>query len=225
MFNLNGALAFYYFLSNIITIAQQKIVFRKVEDEIDEVTDKAILKELKIKIQTLKADSDIATQNRIFANYKSRELKRFMKYLNKIDADDDEGKNYVYDAIYDYLRSLIESKAQVVELWLDENTKLTLVDRFKDKLYGLFPELNTRLTKMISDKKFYEDILLKYDINPNNLALNSNTLSINHVKGVTTNRQKSAVIPELEDSILNVDKVGVNDEHTYKSASDYYSSI
>ena len=46
MFNLNGALAFYYFLSNIITIAQQKIVFRKVEDEIDEVTDKAILKEL-----------------------------------------------------------------------------------------------------------------------------------------------------------------------------------
>ena len=185
----------------------------------------AILKELNIKIQSLKADSDIATQNRIFASYKSRELKRFMKFLNKIDADDDEGKNYVYDAIYDYLRALIEGKAQVVELWLDENTKITLVDRFKDKLYNLFPELNTRLTKMISDKKFYEDILLKYDINPNNIALNSNTLSVNYVKNATTSKQKSATIPELENSILNVDKVGVNDEHTYKSASDYYSSI
>lgn len=47
MFNLNGALAFYYFLNNIISIIQQKIVFRKVEDEIDAMTDKAVLKELR----------------------------------------------------------------------------------------------------------------------------------------------------------------------------------
>ena len=47
MFNLNGALAFYYFLSNVITVTQQRIVLRKVDDEIDEVTDKAVLKELK----------------------------------------------------------------------------------------------------------------------------------------------------------------------------------
>lgn len=47
MFNLNGALAFYYFLSNIITIIQQRIVFKKVDQEIDAVTDKAVLKELK----------------------------------------------------------------------------------------------------------------------------------------------------------------------------------
>ena len=47
MFNLNGALAFYYFLSNIITVTQQRIVLRKVDNEIDAVTDKAVLKELK----------------------------------------------------------------------------------------------------------------------------------------------------------------------------------
>lgn len=46
MFNLNGALAFYYFLSNIITVFQQKIILKKVDTEIDEATDKAILKEL-----------------------------------------------------------------------------------------------------------------------------------------------------------------------------------
>ena len=46
MFNLNGALAFYYFLSNIITVIQQKFILRKVDAEIDAVTDKAILKEL-----------------------------------------------------------------------------------------------------------------------------------------------------------------------------------
>ncbi len=47
MFNLNGALAFYYFLSNILTVIQQRIVLKKVDQEIDAVTDKAVLKELR----------------------------------------------------------------------------------------------------------------------------------------------------------------------------------
>jgi YidC/Oxa1 family membrane protein insertase len=47
MFNLHGALAFYYFLSNVFTMLQQKLIFNKVRDEMDDNTDKAILKELK----------------------------------------------------------------------------------------------------------------------------------------------------------------------------------
>ena len=50
MFNLNGALAFYYFLSNVMTVLIQKIVLNKVNREIDDMTDKSVLKELK-KIQ------------------------------------------------------------------------------------------------------------------------------------------------------------------------------
>ena len=47
MFNLNGALAFYYFLSNVMTVLIQRIVLKKVNQEIDDMTDKAVLKELK----------------------------------------------------------------------------------------------------------------------------------------------------------------------------------
>ena len=47
MFNLHGALAFYYFLSNVFTILQQKLIFNRVREEMDDNTDKAILKELK----------------------------------------------------------------------------------------------------------------------------------------------------------------------------------
>ena len=47
MINLHGALAFYYFLSNMITILQQKIIYSKMRDDMDNNTDKAILKELK----------------------------------------------------------------------------------------------------------------------------------------------------------------------------------
>ena len=50
MINLHGALAFYYFLSNMITILQQKMIYAKARDEMDDATDKAMLKELK-KIQ------------------------------------------------------------------------------------------------------------------------------------------------------------------------------
>ena len=47
MFNLHGALAFYYFLSNMITILQQKLILNRINDDMDAATDKAILKELK----------------------------------------------------------------------------------------------------------------------------------------------------------------------------------
>ena len=47
MFNLNGALVFYYLLSNILSFIQQKAILGKVNSEIDEVTDKAVLKELR----------------------------------------------------------------------------------------------------------------------------------------------------------------------------------
>ena len=46
MYNLNGALAFYYFLSNILMALQQRIILKKVDDEIDDMTDKAVIKEL-----------------------------------------------------------------------------------------------------------------------------------------------------------------------------------
>ncbi len=47
MINLPGALVLYYLLTNIITSIQQHIIFHKDYDEMDNLADKAILKELK----------------------------------------------------------------------------------------------------------------------------------------------------------------------------------
>lgn len=47
MFNLPGSLSFYYLLSNLITVAQQRIVLNKTEDEMEASADKAVLKELR----------------------------------------------------------------------------------------------------------------------------------------------------------------------------------
>jgi len=52
--NLPGALCFYYLLSNIISVAQQRHVLNKVDDEMDDNTDRAILKELKEKTKQIK---------------------------------------------------------------------------------------------------------------------------------------------------------------------------
>ena len=46
MINLHGALAFYYFLSNVITIIQQKIIYARARDDMDDATDKAMTREL-----------------------------------------------------------------------------------------------------------------------------------------------------------------------------------
>ena len=47
MFSLPGALVFYYLSSSLISFAQQKFIFKKTRQEMDDMTDKAILKELK----------------------------------------------------------------------------------------------------------------------------------------------------------------------------------
>jgi YidC/Oxa1 family membrane protein insertase len=52
--NLPGALCFYYMLSNLITLFQQNHIMKKVDDEMDDNTDRAILKELKQKTKQIK---------------------------------------------------------------------------------------------------------------------------------------------------------------------------
>lgn len=47
MINLPGALVFYYLLSSLFSLAQQKLIFKKTRQEMDDMTDKEILKELK----------------------------------------------------------------------------------------------------------------------------------------------------------------------------------
>jgi len=53
MINLSGAIVFYYFLSYCITFVQQKIILNKVDDTLDDNTDRAILRELKQKTKRI----------------------------------------------------------------------------------------------------------------------------------------------------------------------------
>lgn len=73
MFNLNGALVFYYLLTNVITLIQQKVILHRVNDEIDAVTDKAVLKELR-KIQEAEVIENKKTGTKI-RRVSSKELK------------------------------------------------------------------------------------------------------------------------------------------------------
>ena len=47
MFNLPGAIVFYYLVTNVITYLQYKFALRKIDDELDDTADRAILRELK----------------------------------------------------------------------------------------------------------------------------------------------------------------------------------
>ena len=52
--NLPGALCFYYMLSSTISVFQQHHILNKVDKELDDNTDRAILKELKSKTKKIK---------------------------------------------------------------------------------------------------------------------------------------------------------------------------
>ena len=67
MINLPGAIVFYYLLSNIVTITQQKIIFHRAFDDMDNRADKKILKELRDikKIQEAKVVENKKTGTRI----------------------------------------------------------------------------------------------------------------------------------------------------------------
>lgn len=52
--NFPGALVMYYLLSNVIAIVQQKIVFNQADNDMDDNTDRAILRELKKKTAEIK---------------------------------------------------------------------------------------------------------------------------------------------------------------------------
>lgn len=62
--NLQGALVFYYFFSNLLTVIQQKIILKLANDDMDNVADKAILKELK-NVQEAKVIENKKTGTRI----------------------------------------------------------------------------------------------------------------------------------------------------------------
>jgi len=51
--NLPGALCFYYMLSNLISTLQYRIILNRVDDEMDDNTDRAILKELNQKTKQI----------------------------------------------------------------------------------------------------------------------------------------------------------------------------
>ena len=73
MFGLPGALVFYYLLSNIITMIQQRIVLNRDEDEMEERADKTVLKELR--------------------NIQEAEVVNKNKHITRISASSGKGNN------------------------------------------------------------------------------------------------------------------------------------
>ena len=78
--NLPGALCFYYMLSNLISNIQQHYIMNKVDDELDDNTDRAILKELKQKTKQIKEAEVI-------------ENKKTGTRITRITAKDTKNKN------------------------------------------------------------------------------------------------------------------------------------
>lgn len=77
MVNLPGALVFYYLLTNVFNIVQQKVIFAKTNDEMEASTDKALIKELN-KIQEAEVIENKKTGTKI-KRLSAKEIKKRRK--------------------------------------------------------------------------------------------------------------------------------------------------
>ncbi|MBQ6486409.1 YidC/Oxa1 family membrane protein insertase [Candidatus Saccharibacteria bacterium] len=88
--NLPGALCFYYMLSNLISTIQQRHILNKVDDELDDNTDRAILKELKDK--TKKIQEAEVIENKKTGTKITRIKAKDIKTKNKTSKKSQSGK-------------------------------------------------------------------------------------------------------------------------------------
>ncbi|MDR3297887.1 MAG: YidC/Oxa1 family membrane protein insertase [Candidatus Nomurabacteria bacterium] len=81
MINLPGALVFYYLLTNLITVVQQKVILNRSYSEMESTTDKKILKELKA------AEAEIVTKSDELDKTKAKlETKKSKQNITRITA-------------------------------------------------------------------------------------------------------------------------------------------
>ncbi len=91
MFNFNGALVFYYLLSNTLTAIQQRFILHRVNEEIDEVTDKAVLKELRhIQEAEVIENKKTGTKIRTMSAKDAKEMKKTSS--GAVETDEKSGK-------------------------------------------------------------------------------------------------------------------------------------
>lgn len=120
-------------------------------------------------------------KNGVLANIRKKSIARLKSILNSILDDGDEGRDYIDGCIYDYVRILATDALENVEITID-NRQISISKDVNTDIISLLPEIHKQVEEMTISTEFVDKMLKQFDINKDNLCINTKTKNIHKVK-------------------------------------------
>lgn len=116
-------------------------------------------------------------QGGVLANIKKKSIARLQSILRSILDDGDEGRAYIQDCIYDYVRLLAAGSMDNVEVVVDGKT-ISIEKDVNSDILEMLPELKQKVENLSISMEFIDKTLEEFGINKDNLSVASNTKNI-----------------------------------------------
>lgn len=131
-------------------------------------------------------DSELVSIKRVstssvLGNIKKKSVARLQSILRSILNDGDDGREYIGDCIYDYVRILSSGSTENVEISID-GRDISIEKDVSADLINMLPELKENIEKLTISTEFIDSILEEFDINKDNLSVCSDTQNMSKAK-------------------------------------------
>ncbi|MGN0961098.1 MAG: hypothetical protein ACI4PF_02725 [Christensenellales bacterium] len=116
-------------------------------------------------------------QSEVLNNIKKKSITRLKCILKSILDDGDEGREYINDCIYDYVRILSTGSTENVQVYID-GRELTIDKDINTDILSMLPELEQKFENLSVSIGFIDKTLAEFGINKDNLCINKQTKNI-----------------------------------------------
>lgn len=123
-------------------------------------------------------------QSDVITNLKKKSVARLKSILKSILDDGDEGREYINNCIYDYVRILSTDATENVVVYID-GREITIDKDVNMDILNMLPELAKEVENLSISVDFVDKTLEEFGINKDNLCVNSKTKNIQKEKKVS----------------------------------------
>ena len=153
---------------NMIDVSTEKFLYDYFKTELAESVNNLIIERMN---GMTKSDSEV------LRNLKTKSCENLRRLLMSIIDDGVEGKEYIYNCVYDYVRILSTDCSDRVSV--DVNGRHLIIDKdINSDIVSLIPQINDNITNLTHNTEFIDKKLIQNGINPMNMCLSDNTKDI-----------------------------------------------
>lgn len=117
----------------------------------------------------------------VLGNIKKKSVARLQSILRSILDDGEDGREYIGDCVYDYVRILSSGSTDNVEIIID-GREIAIEKDVSADLVNMMPELKQKIEKLTVSTEFIDNTLEEFGINKDNLSVGSGTKNMAKAK-------------------------------------------